>query len=171
MPTVVQRKKDILANAKLFLQRIKNKYELPAETFNDNAEQLLTSYSWPGNWNELYFTLRRAAFLCSDSTVNAASLPTEIIYQNKFSNTNQQSNVLVNYHELDVFSVNHVSKLNEQLPNLKTIAAEAELATIIKVLNSVKFNKTKAAKILGVDRKTLYNKMMKHQIVKSADKN
>jgi DNA-binding protein Fis len=39
------------------------------------------------------------------------------------------------------------------------------------VLHSVKFNKTKAAKKIGVDRKTLYNKTMKHKISKLPDKN
>ncbi len=43
--------------------------------------------------------------------------------------------------------------------DLKNAALEAEYKTIIKVLQEVHFNKTKAAKILNIDRKTLYNKM------------
>lgn len=171
VPTIAQRKKDIIANATLFLQRIRSKYELPAETFNESTTQCLINYNWPGNWSELYFTIRRAAFLCNDNVVNATALPTEIIYQSKFSATNQQQNIVLKSNELDVFTVNHVARVNEQLPNLKIIAAEAELETINRVLHSVKFNKTKAAKILGVDRKTLYNKMMKHKISKLPDKN
>lgn len=169
--TLAQRKKDIIANAILFLQRINKKYELLVEDLNDNAVQLLLNYNWPGNWSELYFTLRRAAFLCNDVILNANTLPHEIIFQNKFSTTGQQYNLVIKQNERDVFSVNHIARVNEQLPNLKTIAAEAELETINRVLHSVKFNKTKAAKILGVDRKTLYNKMMKHKIGKLADKN
>jgi two-component system response regulator HydG len=43
--------------------------------------------------------------------------------------------------------------------DLKNAALEAEFDTILKVLKEVNFNKTKAAKILNIDRKTLYNKM------------
>ena len=171
MSTLAQRKKDIVANAILFLQRINKKYELLVEDLNDNVIQLLLSYNWPGNWSELYFTLRRAAFLCNDVILNVNTLPHEIIFQNNFSTTGQQYKLVIKQNERDVFSVNHIARVNEQLPNLKTIAAEAELETINRVLHSVKFNKTKAAKILGVDRKTLYNKMMKHKIGKLADKN
>jgi two-component system response regulator HydG len=42
---------------------------------------------------------------------------------------------------------------------LKNAALEAEYETILKVLKEVNFNKTKAAQILNIDRKTLYNKM------------
>ena len=42
---------------------------------------------------------------------------------------------------------------------LKDAAAKAEYETIMKVLKEVNFNKTKAAQILNVDRKTLYNKI------------
>ncbi len=59
----------------------------------------------------------------------------------------------------------------QTIANPKTIAAKAELETINMVLHSVKFNKTKAAKKIGVDRKTLYNKTMKHKISKLPDKN
>ena len=43
--------------------------------------------------------------------------------------------------------------------DLKNAALEAEYDAILSVLREVNFNKTKAAKILNIDRKTLYNKM------------
>jgi two-component system response regulator HydG len=43
--------------------------------------------------------------------------------------------------------------------DLKSTALDAEYEMILSVLKQVKFNKTKAAEVLGIDRKTLYNKM------------
>jgi two-component system response regulator HydG len=44
-------------------------------------------------------------------------------------------------------------------PTLKSAAVEAEHDMILKILKEVNFNKSKAARMLGIDRKTLYNKM------------
>ena len=49
--------------------------------------------------------------------------------------------------------------VKEEKTNLKSAALEAEYDLILKVLKEVNFNKSKAAKILNIDRKTLYNKM------------
>lgn len=171
LPTLVQRKKDILSNAILFLQRIRTKYGLHAETIEDAAAKYLLNYNWPGNWSELYLTLRRAAFLCDDGNINTPELPLELTHHIMFNTTHQPQAAIKNNAEFDIFSANQNININEHVPKLKVIAAEAELETINRVLHSVKFNKTKAAKILGVDRKTLYNKMMKHKIGKLADKN
>jgi two-component system response regulator HydG len=171
IPALAQRKRDILPNAILFLQRIKIKYGLKAETIGDEAAKYLLSYNWPGNWYELYLTLRRAAFLCDDGYINAPELPMELTHQSKFNITHNAHVAVPKNSDIDIFSSAQTTKINEQVPKLKAIAAEAELEIINRVLHSVKFNKTKAAKILGVDRKTLYNKMMKHKLIKLSDKN
>ena len=50
-------------------------------------------------------------------------------------------------------------RLSDKPKDLKNAALEAEYDTILWVLKEVNFNKTKAAKILNIDRKTLYNKI------------
>jgi two-component system response regulator HydG len=50
--------------------------------------------------------------------------------------------------------------------DLKNAAMEAEYETILRVLREVNFNKTKAAAILNIDRKTLYNKMKANNLEK-----
>ncbi len=50
-----------------------------------------------------------------------------------------------------------ISITNEN--DLKTVALQAEYNKIINVLKEVKYNKTKAAQLLNIDRKTLYNKL------------
>ena len=53
---------------------------------------------------------------------------------------------------------------SKTLVNLKDAAAEAEAEVLIKVLEEVKYNRTKAAKKLGIDRKTLFNKMKQYEL-------
>jgi len=54
----------------------------------------------------------------------------------------------------------------EQKPTLKNIREEAEREYIVKVLNENRGNKSKVCEILGIDRKTLYNKLDRYEITK-----
>jgi two-component system response regulator HydG len=53
---------------------------------------------------------------------------------------------------------------DDSKPSLKTVANEAEYDMIMQVLRDVNFNKSKAARLLNIDRKTLYNKMKQFDI-------
>jgi len=59
----------------------------------------------------------------------------------------------------DYSPVAEMQEIKENRHDLKNAALEAEYETILKVLREVNFNKTRAAEILNIDRKTLYNKM------------
>lgn len=170
VPRVATRRKDIMPNANMLLQRINKRYGLNIENIADTVERVLLNYTWPGNWGELYWVLRRASFLSDDNTIKITELPQEVIHESKF---NQGTKLVLNpdTKQTDIFSLQQNVKFSDTIPKLKTIAAEAELDTINRVLREVKFNKTKAAKMLGIDRKTLYNKLVKHGGYKLADKN
>lgn len=56
------------------------------------------------------------------------------------------------------------AKFSDKPKDLKNAAQEAEYDPILRVLKEVNFNKTKAAQILNIDRKTLYNKIKAIQI-------
>ena len=56
------------------------------------------------------------------------------------------------------------AKFSDKPKDLKNAAQEAEYDAILRVLKEVNFNKTKAAQILNIDRKTLYNKIKAIQI-------
>ncbi|HEY2581528.1 MAG TPA: helix-turn-helix domain-containing protein, partial [Mucilaginibacter sp.] len=90
--------------------------------------------------------VRRATLLTEGSEITMKTLPLEI------------SNF-----KIPVFEYNNhqaeVAEVKEVKHDLKNAALEAEYETIIKVLREVNFNKTKAAEVLNIDRKTLYNKM------------
>jgi two-component system response regulator HydG len=59
----------------------------------------------------------------------------------------------------DYSPATEVHEIKENRHDLKNAALEAEYETILRVLREVNFNKTRAAEILNIDRKTLYNKM------------
>ena len=54
-------------------------------------------------------------------------------------------------------------------PDLKGAASQAEYETILKVLKQVNYNRTKAAEMLKIDRKTLYNKIRDYESSKVAE--
>ncbi|MBA3898961.1 MAG: sigma-54-dependent Fis family transcriptional regulator [Bacteroidetes bacterium] len=143
IPSLRERNKDILIFATHFL-RLAN-YELQKEIkfFSEEVMNAFKTYQWPGNLRELKNVIRRAALLTDDDTVQKKVLPPEI------------------YNSGSAFGDKKPSMLSQisSAPNLKNIAHEAEYETITSVLEQVNYNKSKAAKILNIDRKTLYNKM------------
>ena len=92
--------------------------------------------------------VRRAVLLTSSGKINSKVLPWEIT----------QSTLQPEY--ANNASANHsVQNTVVKEVDLKDAAAKAEYETIMNVLKEVNFNKTKAAEILKIDRKTLYNKI------------
>jgi two-component system response regulator HydG len=114
--------------------------------FEDDVMQLFMEYNWPGNLREFRNVIRRAGLLTTSGLINKNVLPWEII-------SGPATNGVENTHTV----------LTERNPppiaGLKDAAAFAEYEAIMSVLKQVKFNKTKAAEILKIDRKTLYNKI------------
>lgn len=139
IPPLRERGKDL----ELFIQHFVN---LANKELNRNvleiaadAKALLLKYDWPGNLRELQNVIKRMVLLSPDGIATMQSLPEEM-----------------------TMAVEQV-----QLPNssdLKAINEVNEKNLIIETLNKVKHNKSKAAKMLNIDRKTLYSKMEKYSI-------
>lgn len=146
LPPLRQRGNDILILADYFLKEANRELNRNVVGFSDDVIECLLSYNWPGNVRELKNVIRRAALLTEGNQVPVKSLPLEI---STFSRIAAIENAMTA--TLPVNADSH--------RRLKDAAMEAEYETILKVLKEVNFNKTKAAKILNIDRKTLYNKM------------
>lgn len=104
-------------------------------------------YNWPGNLREFRNVIRRAGLLTTSGLINKNVLPWEII-----SGPAAPGSVSTNDNGVQ-------ERTAPQVSGLKDAAAFAEYEAIMSVLKQVKFNKTKAAEILKIDRKTLYNKI------------
>ena len=145
VPPLRERGKDILIFAEHFLEQTCEELNRKVPIFSVEVSECLLGYSWPGNVRELKNVIRRAALLSEGNVVQLKALPLEI---STFSKGTDLENIL----EAKIAK-------NSNKYDLKNAALEAEYETILQVLKEVNFNKTKAAKILNIDRKTLYNKM------------
>lgn len=144
VPPLRKREKDILLFAQSFLDMANMELNRNVEGFSEEVKECLLTYNWAGNVRELKNVIRRATLLSESNIIQLKALPLEI---STFAKVSAIETAVVNFQAKDSHR------------DLKNAAHEAEYETIIKVLKEVNFNKTKAAKILNIDRKTLYNKM------------
>lgn len=151
IPPLKSRGNDIFIFSDHFLKEASRELGKPIKGISPEVMDHFARYSWPGNIRELKNVIRRAALLTEPgSEIELKSLPLEISEENGM------------IHPLPSWEIIPIPFMEENsLPrnNLKNAALEAEYETILQVLRQVNFNKTKAAKILNIDRKTLYNKM------------
>jgi two-component system, NtrC family, response regulator HydG len=146
IPPLRERKKDILIFANYFLEEANNELYKESRGFSEDVIEIFKTYPWPGNLRELKNIIKRAALLADGHYIESKTLPVEISNYHKFSFGEEENG-------------NGIKSQDPSKPNLKNAALEAEYETIMTVLRQVNFNKTKAAQILNIDRKTLYNKM------------
>jgi two-component system response regulator HydG len=144
VPPLRERKKDIPVFLNYFLKAANAELNKTISGFSEDAINCFIEYQWPGNIRELKNVIKRGALLADDSVIHAKNLPLEISNPSKFFSYETSANG---------------GKENNRDTSLKSASQEAEYEAILKVLKQVNFNKTKAAKLLNIDRKTLYNKM------------
>jgi two-component system response regulator HydG len=148
-----KRKRDILFFAGYFLKQAAEDLQKTIAGFDIEAAEALLNYPWPGNIRQLKNTVKRAALL-STGNVGIAALPAEILnFEHSQFDLAENGN---SYHD-EKFDLQHDEEANHK--NLKKAGLGAQYDVILSALEKANFNKTKAAEILGIDRKTLYNKM------------
>jgi len=147
VPSLRERQDDLMIFAEHFLSSANKELNKQIKNFDNDVVECFRRYYWPGNIREMKNVIKRAALLCDEDIIRAKFLPVEISNPDKFM---QPENGLL-----------HPSGSGT---DLKSAAQEAEYETIVKVLKQVNYNKSKAAKLLNIDRKTLYNKMKTYNL-------
>jgi len=117
------------------------------EGFEDDVLKMFIEYPWPGNLREFRNVIRRCVLLTNHGKIQASTLPMEITGGYTAPTASQPMTAENKTVSLD----------------LKDTASRAEYETIMHVLKEVNFNKTKAAELLKIDRKTLYNKIKSYE--------
>jgi two-component system, NtrC family, response regulator HydG len=146
IPPLRVRKADIMNFAQFFLDKTNLELDKNIEGFDEEVKEIFLNYQWSGNLREMRNIIRRTVLLTDEGMVLAKSLPHEMSHQ---SNPAQKP---VFYHSSKDSS--------------KDLAHETEYEKINSVLKQVNYSKTKAAEILNIDRKTLYNKMKEYNLLK-----
>ncbi|GAB3664654.1 sigma-54 dependent transcriptional regulator [Echinicola sediminis] len=134
------RKADLFHYAEIFLQDANESLDKEVEGFSEEVMTIFQNYNWPGNLRELKNVIKRAVLLSNDGQIQKEALP------------------------VDLLLPEDPSSMAQGATDLKSSFEIQEKAMIIKTLNEVKHNKSRAAKILKIDRKTLYNKIEKYGI-------
>jgi two-component system response regulator HydG len=153
LPPLRERGGDIMIFANFFLNNACSELNKIIDGFDPEVEKIFLEYNWPGNLREMNNVIKRAALLCNKNKLTLETLPQEIVFQSKFTLTDDKSTETKN------------QLIAKGLPELKSAALNAEYEKIIEVLRKVNFNKSKAAIMLDIDRKTLYNKMKTFNIL------
>jgi DNA-binding NtrC family response regulator len=129
LPALRDRDDDILVLIRYFAEKFAKESGKAQPQFSDKAKQILKNYNWPGNVRELENIIHRVLIMNEENHIDVPDLPSLL-----------RSSVL------------HRAGLNRKLVDVET-------EHIRNVLDSVNGNKTRAAVILGIDRKTLREKL------------
>lgn len=153
VPPLRERGDDVLLFANHFMQQANHELERSVQGFDAGADQALREYSWPGNLRELKNVVRRAVLLAKSAEVTLQELPAEIASYNYNVVSAATASVAVAAAVAPV-----------PLMDLRSVTEQNEKEMIVQVLEKVRYNKSKAARLLNIDRKTLYNKLKQYKI-------
>lgn len=135
VPALRERKEDLMLFANQFLEEANADLEKDVLGFSDEAIHAFKNYNWPGNLRELKNMVKRAVLLTKDELIPLKVLPHEIATATRSTES-----------DYGLFK----NKNEEQL--------------ILDALEKTGGNKSKAARMLSIDRKTLYNKLKQYGI-------
>ncbi len=140
LPPLRERGEDLMLFIQHFIRLFNQELNRDVRQIDEEALQWLLQYDWPGNLRELRNVIKRMVLLTPGEIAQADSLPEEM----KLSLPTR----LPSNNSLDLKAVNEAN----------------EKALIKETLAKVRYNKSKAAKLLNIDRKTLYSKMERYGI-------
>ncbi|MDG9670395.1 sigma-54-dependent transcriptional regulator [Hahella sp. CR1] len=146
VPSLRQRKEDIPLLANHFLKQLADECEIPDASISKAAMQKLEAYYFPGNVRELENIMERAFTLCEDDVINE-----EDIHLPKTDTEGSSTDAM----ELDV------PEFDENKVNLEHFLENIEKQAIEKALEETRWNKTAAAKKLGISFRALRYRLKK----------
>lgn len=136
IPGLKERSEDLLLFANHFLDLANSELRKEVVGFDRETIQLFQSYAWPGNLRQMKNVVKYATLLASGRYITRQELPEELLESISKPSTT----------DLSLHDETH------------------ERALILKALAESGNNKTRAAMLLGIDRKTLYNKLKNYQL-------
>jgi DNA-binding NtrC family response regulator len=142
LPPLRDRKEDIPLLVQSFLQEFADERQRDIDGFSDEVMELFESHSWPGNVRELRNVVERAVLFCRGSQITVEELPSTL----RGDDTDRGQRVAA--------KVQPLSRAVEQ----------AETEAILAALSATNGRRADAAELLGISRKTLWEKIKHHDI-------
>lgn len=137
VPSLKERQEDLLIFANFFLDNANRELEKDVSGFSEETVEAFKSYPWPGNLRELKNVVKRAVLLTQDDFIDKEVLPHEVRTSERKEDPETSYGLFKNKNEQEL---------------------------IIDALEKTHGNKSKAARLLSIDRKTLYNKLKQYGI-------
>lgn len=140
-PPLRNRKEDIPALTKFFINKYSDLFSKNVNGISRAAINVLEGYSYPGNVRELQNIIERAVALADEDTIQIKDLPPEIISNSDISKTSENISIYIG----DTLEI-------------------AEKKLILSTLEYCEYNKRKTAKMLGMSERHLYNKLNQYEL-------
>lgn len=141
LPSLSERKEDLDQFVAFFINQANKDLDKKVKTISKEVKDLFQRYDWPGNIRELKNIIKRGVLLADTEVITERELPEEM-----------------------AFSAIEANLEKDLGANLKVQQEDLEKKLIEQTLKDVRFNKSKAARLLHIDRTTLYYKMSKYNI-------
>ncbi len=142
LPPLRERREDIPAFARYFLEKYRNELNKPVNKFDEVSMNALLRYDYPGNTRELENIVERAVVLAEDDVIHIDDLPDEIQHR-KYRYSTQITS-----------------------PEKVLTISDIEKETISKTLHQCSWNQSKASRLLGISRDQLRYRLKKYELTK-----
>jgi len=145
LPPLRDRKEDIPLLIHHFLNLLNEELDKKIESVSPEVLRILMAYHWPGNVRELRNTLEHICILCKNITILEEDLPSD-------------------FPGHDLSFDESFQALSEEIPPLSEKTLPDNKETLLKALEQAQWNKTRAAEILGISRRTLYRRLKEYKM-------
>lgn len=155
LPPLRTREDDIMPLARHFLEESIRTFELPPKDFSKDAGKALAGYNWPGNVRELENTVKRASILSKGSLIERRDM-----FHNDYNSCS-----IKEFLEGKLNGFLDKMKKIENSDLYETVVSEVEKALFSIVMKETNGNQVRAAKVLGINRNTLYKKLKEYKLI------
>jgi two-component system response regulator HydG len=169
IPPLRERPDDIMLFATHFLHTTNEELGKDVKGFDPDVEEIFKKYVWFGNLRELKNVIKRATLLTEGDFIESRTLPFEISNYDKLQFVEQPAAGPASAVPASATDPKPSAngKINLSESSLKEASIDAEYEMILQALKESNYNKSKAAQLLKIDRKTLYNKMTLYEEMKN----
>jgi PAS domain S-box-containing protein len=151
LPPLRERKEDIVELARWFIRDVADKEGIYIENIDEEIFRILEGYEWQGNIRELKNVIHRIVVLSENGQLSKNDIPHYIL---------EKYNQNVN----DIFGIEIVMTDNKNTYDLDEAINELEIKMLTKAMRVSNGNKAAAAKLLNINRSTLYYKLSEYNI-------